>query len=118
MLICPADCHPSIRIPKYFDSRRGHMANALLETLSCGALGPLALAELVNIKRLTLLGSNCTTTLIDYFIARQDKDEDVAGGYKLYLLEKLLPGSPLTNFNEMSIEEQGKVVCAFEKCHE
>ena len=116
-LICPADYQPSIRVPKSSDPL-GYMETPIRETPSSGALGPLAVAELVNIKRLTHLGSNCTTTLIDHFIERQDKDEPVPGGYKLYVLEESLPGSHLTDFNEMSIEEQAQVLCALEKCHE
>lgn len=92
--------------------------NSFLETPSPRALGPLALAELVNIQRLTLLESTCTTTLLDHFVQQQGKGEPVPGGYKLYLLEKLLPGSQVSDSCSMPIEEQTAAYCAFEKCLE
>ena len=83
---------------------------------SSGALGDLALSELENVKQLTFIGSTCTTTLIDYFIQRQDKYEPVWGGYKLYLLERRLPGSRLMSFGNMSAKEKESVRAAFAEC--
>ncbi|KAL1955077.1 hypothetical protein VTO42DRAFT_9066 [Malbranchea cinnamomea] len=103
-------------IPKRDDSPMSVGSDVLSETRLPGALGPLALAELVNLKRLTKLGSTCTTRLIDYILRRQKEGEGVKGGYKLYMLVEKLPGSDLSYFHELSNSERDEARAAFGRC--
>lgn len=99
------------RIPKGFESatidRSAHLSRPV---------GPLALAELFNLKELNKVKGNCTARLIDYFIWRQDGNDPVKGGYKLYLLEEKLFGYDLLDFDLLPTAQRRDVRNAFSRC--
>ncbi|KAK2767508.1 hypothetical protein FQN54_003665 [Arachnomyces sp. PD_36] len=71
--------------------------------------------EFYNYKRLGELRCRCTPKLLGHKLVSQSEDDDVPGGFILYLLIQKLPGRNLVNFGDLPISERDEVRLAFAK---
>ncbi|KAK2768798.1 hypothetical protein FQN54_000654 [Arachnomyces sp. PD_36] len=78
-------------------------------------LGDHAEVELNYLRYLTEKNCTCTPKLIDYEIEAQGKNDNVPGGFRLYILMEKVPGRNLMNFGELEMAERDQVRIAFAK---